>query len=87
MKELLPFNTNPPFPVQARGNASDLKPLSLQIAAKPYGASGVSIWVGEDSRKEERPFQFAKKNLLCTKVFKEFFLQPYVVRATGDTPG
>ena len=43
-KEFLPLNTNPPFPVQVHvGRPVTLKPLSLQIAAKPYGASGVGI--------------------------------------------
>ena len=43
-KEFLPFNTNPLFPVQAHvGRPVTLKTLSLQITAKPYGASGVGI--------------------------------------------
>ena len=43
-KEFLPFNTNPLFLIQAHvGRPVTLKPLSLQIAAEPYGASGVSI--------------------------------------------
>ena len=42
--EFLPFNTNSPFPVQAHlGRPVTLKPLSLQIAAKPYGTSGVGV--------------------------------------------
>ena len=43
-KEFLPFNTNSLFLVQAYVERPEtLKPLSLQIAAKPYGASGVGI--------------------------------------------
>jgi len=41
--EFLPFNTNTLFPVQARGETVTLNPLSLQIGAKPYGASSVGI--------------------------------------------
>ena len=43
-KEFLPFNTNPLFLIQSPvGRPVTLKPFSLQIAAKPYGASSVGI--------------------------------------------
>ena len=79
-KEFLPFNTNSPFPVQAQlGRPVTLKPLSLQIAPKPYGASGVGVQflglgVGEDSRKKVRPFQLARNTFHISRSLKNSLL-------------